>query len=198
MAVTMGKDLRKAQKQLGDSEIIKTILERKETDLLAILYDRYATQVYEKCLRLTGDHSTAQDLMHDIVIKVFVNLSKFRGKSNFSCWVNSITYNHCMDYLKKKKQLLQFEEFDPTYSTSITTEDADPENQILYDLRLSRLEDSMNKLKQEDRQLLHFRFRDKMPIKVIAQYLKISESAVKMRLRRGLDRLSKELAYEVV
>ena len=89
-------------KGLSDWDVIQEILKGKK-ELLSILYDRYSSKIYNKCLAITKDRDTSKDLTHDIIVKIFMNLSKFKGTADFSFWVYSITYNYCMDYLKKKK-----------------------------------------------------------------------------------------------
>ncbi len=91
--------------KLSDTEIVERVVHYGEQHLLEHLYDRYATKIFHKCLSLTKEREVAKDLSHDIIIKIFTSLAKFQGKSAFSLWVHSITYNHCMDYLRLQKRL---------------------------------------------------------------------------------------------
>ena len=125
-------------------------------------------------------------------LKIFLNLNKFRGKSAFSLWVHSITYNYCMDHLKKQKRL-QFEVYGTEAYDHLSTDEIELENKILADLKLSQLEVLFEELKAEDKIILLMRYQDGMSVKQIAQSLAISESAVKMRLKRSRDRLAELL-----
>ena len=90
---------------LTDKDIIDKILETGETELFGELYDRYAKQsVSQKVSAWSKERALAQDLTHDILIKAFLNLSKFEFKSSFSTWLYFITYNHCIDYLRKQQK----------------------------------------------------------------------------------------------
>ena len=71
------KEKRATAKQLSDWEVIQQVLQGKKS-LLEILYDRYAAKVFYKCLSITKDRDISKDLAHDIMIKVFVNLAKFK------------------------------------------------------------------------------------------------------------------------
>ena len=188
----IAKAKRKILEQLEDCEIVRIILENEDFNLMEILYDRYARMVYYKCLKLTVDKYAAQDLMQDIMVKIITNLREFRGHSDFSFWVNAITYNHCMDYLKKKKRM-RFEDGSASRHLEVQKEDEEPESHELRDLQFLQLERLMNELNHSERSLIMMRYQEKMSMREIANCLQISESAVKMRLRRGLDRLAKDL-----
>lgn len=177
---------------LEDIEIIKRIVDRGERDLLEIIYDRYAAKVYYKCLGIVGEKATAQDLAHDVMVKILINLSSFRGKADFSFWVRSITYNHCMDYLKRQKKF-RVEDIEASAYQHVSTAKIELENKILRDLQLTQLEVLLQELRPEDKLILMMRYQDSMSVKHIARVLRIGESAVKMRLKRSRDRLAELL-----
>lgn len=178
--------------KLPDQEIIQRIREGGERELLEILYDRYATKVYYKCVGILKDQDTAKDLTHDVMVKVFLNIAKFRGTSLFSSWVYSITYNQCMDHLRKKKRI-SYSSLDTEDFQYLSTEEIELENKILQDLKLTQLETLLDQLKPDDKMILLMRYQDGFSTKQIAEILKISESAVKMRLKRSRDKLAHRL-----
>jgi len=176
----------------SDLEIIQKILEEGERALLEVLYDRYATKVYYKCLGILGDKDIAKDLAHDVMIKVFLNIAKFRGTSQFSSWVYSITYNQCMDHIRKRKRIPQ-ESLNTEDFQYLSTEEIELENKILEDLKLTQLERLLDQLKPDDKMILLMRYQDSFSTRQIAEILSISESAVKMRLKRSRDKLAEQL-----
>ncbi len=177
-----------AIKQLSDWDIIQKIL-LGEKQLLEILYDRYANKVFHKCLSITKDRDISKDLSHDIMIKVFLNLMKFKGTSDFSFWVYSITYNHCMDYLKKKNRL-RFDNLEATSFAHVSTGDIELEHKILKEVQLNQLHTLFKELKEDEKMILLMRYQDGMSVKQITATLSVGESAVKMRLKRSRDRLA--------
>lgn len=178
--------------QLSDLEIVKKIQEKGERDLLEIIYDRYAPKIYYKCLSIIRNKDTAKDLAHDIMIKVFLNLSEFRGTAGFASWVYAITYNHCMDYVRKSKRM-PVEPMDSKEYDLLSTEEIELENKILKDLKLTQLETILEGLKPGDKLILMMRYQDSMSTKQIAKTLNLSGSAVKMRLKRSRDKLAQQL-----
>jgi len=189
--MTQQQEKLKAAKDSSDWDIIQRVLQGEQA-LLEILYDRYSAKVFYKCLSITKDANVSKDLSHDILIKIFMNLAKFKGTSDFSFWVKSISYNYCMDYLKKKKRI-QFGAIDASEYDNIAADEIELENKVLKEIQLNQLEVLLKELKGDDKMILLMRYQDSMSVKDISSTLKISQSAVKMRLKRSRDRLAELL-----
>jgi RNA polymerase sigma-70 factor (ECF subfamily) len=172
---------------LPDEEIVARIL-RGEQQLLELLYDRYSARIFHKCLSLIKDREASKDCTHDIIVKVFMNLAKYKGTAAFSLWVHSITYNYCMDYLQKQKRM-DFSEFAESELDGVANDDESLENKLLQDLKLTQLEIVFEKLNPDDKMLLMMRYQDGMSVRDISESLGVGESAIKMRLKRSRDRL---------
>lgn len=174
----------------SDEVIVRLIVEEGQRNLFECLYDRYAPLIYRKCLGLTNDTSIAQDLLQDIILKVFLNLSKFEHKSNFSLWVNTISYNHCMQYFRLKKRLIvQAEDLSPY--EALVVDDIEMEHEELQQIQQKQLTYLLQQLKEEERLILSMRYFSDMSIQEIAHSLELNQSTVKMRLKRSRDKLAK-------
>ena len=178
---------------LSDKELVETIVNindrQKIRKIQELLYDRYAGKIYYKCRSMVRNDEVAKDLSHDIIVKIFLKLDKFRGESSFYSWVYAITYNHCISYLEKEKRL-KMEEYD-SHSFEIAADSTGLEEKILQEARLEQLEGNFKKLSDPERLLLLMRYQDGISIKEIATTLNIGESAVKMRLKRSRDHLAR-------
>jgi len=174
-----------------DNELVAAIQAGKQA-YLAELYNRYEKKVYYRCLGMVKDRSLAQDLAHDVFIKVFSNLHKFKGTADFSFWINAITYNHCISYLRKAKRL----RFDPIEPGTDQVDEGDTAltEKIIHDLQITQLDHLLSTLPKEEELLLLMRYQDRMQIREIATILNIGESAVKMRLSRSRARLAEMLS----
>jgi RNA polymerase sigma-70 factor (ECF subfamily) len=61
----------------------------------ADLYREHSKAVYYLALRYLGDPQRAEDVTHDVFLKVYRKLDEFRGESAFRTWLYRITINHC-------------------------------------------------------------------------------------------------------
>lgn len=177
------------QKDLSDSEVIRLITQEGSRECFEILYDRYANKVYRKCILMVNDLVIAQDLSQDIMIKAFLNLSKFEGRSSFSTWVYNITYNYCVDFLRKKKRN-RVSELDEKFHNKVDgAKELEDKEEI--ELEIERLKSLLPKLQDMDRAILIMRYLEEKPVKEIMNIIGQGESATKMRLKRARDRMRK-------
>jgi hypothetical protein len=93
---------------LNDEELVKTIIETKNTLLFGIIYDRYANKIYTKCAGFSRSDDEAADLTQDVFLMIFVKMGSFKGNSKFSSWVYALTYNFCVNYGIRAKYVDEF------------------------------------------------------------------------------------------
>ncbi|WP_431111571.1 RNA polymerase sigma factor, partial [Winogradskyella poriferorum] len=60
--------------------------------------------VYNKCFGFATSESEAEDLTQDVFLQLFIKLRTFKGRSKFSTWLYSFTYNFCDNYVNRNKQ----------------------------------------------------------------------------------------------
>lgn len=170
---------------IEDEILVFKIVETNNQHLFGILYDRYANKIYNKCLGFVDDNEEAQDMTHDIFLKLYVKLKSFKGKSKFSTWVYSFTYNFCINYIQRK-----YKKEDKKLSDDISEDfNEEVDDKEIYELKIEKLSQSLKMLNVEDKTILLMKYQDDFSIKDIAETLEIGESATKMRLNRAKSRL---------
>lgn len=169
--------------ELSDNELIVRYLRDQNTDCFTVLYRRYARKVFAKCITMLLDEGLARDATQDIFVKVTLNLSKFTEQSSFSTWIYSITYNHCIDQIRRKKKMpLIFSEDVGKVSKEV---EVDIPDSVLLEMKKGRLEQVMAKLPPGDRAILEMKYSEDLPIKEIGDILGKTESAIKMQIMRA-------------
>lgn len=68
---------------------------RLEPAEFAALYQTHSRMVYYLALRFLGNPEKAEDVTHDVFLKVYLKLNEFRGESTMRTWLYRITINHC-------------------------------------------------------------------------------------------------------
>lgn len=177
-------------KDLSDEDLVKAIVLKNDTLLFEILYDRYDKLVYNKCRGFSKHDDEAEDLTQDIFLKLFVKLKTFKGKSKFSTWLYSFTYNHCVNYVNRstakkiEKQSVDTDNLKDEHYGSQEQDDADIQN-----LKVEKLKEALEKISPEEKMILLLKYQDSLSIKDLCGVLDIGESAVKMRLKRAKEKL---------
>jgi len=175
----------------SDEDLIKGIVLNNDTLLFEILYDRYATLVYNKCMGFAKDEDEAKDLTQDVFLKLFVKLASFKGKSKFSTWLYAFTYNHCVNYVtrntakKIEKQSVDYADIENIENLS----DHEEDDSSFLAMKVDKLKIALELISPEEKMILLLKYQDFLTIKEIEDVLEIGESAVKMRIKRAKDKL---------
>ncbi len=154
------------------------------------LYDRYAPMVYNKCYGFAKNMDEAKDLTQDVFLRVFIKLASFKGNSKFSTWLFAFTYNHCVNYVtrntakKLEKQSVSSENIDIQNIGDDLESTSD-----FQDMRVEKLHKIMTFMSPKDKMILLLKYQDGLSVKELSKALDISESAVKMRLKRAKEKL---------
>ncbi len=170
-------------KELTDSELITLYLKDQNTLYFTQLYNRYKGKVFAKCISMLNDEGLARDAMQDIFIKILLNLSRFTEQSSFSTWVYSITYNYCIDMIRRKKRVPMIYTED-VGKISKETEVEIPDS-VLLEMKQERLAKVLEQLPPGDKAILMMKYIDDLQIKEIGDILGKSESAIKMQIMRA-------------
>ncbi len=166
----------------ADIEVIRRYLATKDARHFTVLYRRYAGKVYGKCLALLKEEHQARDATQDIFLKIFLNLAQFAEQAKFSTWVYSITYNYCIDLIRKKKKLTDI--FSDSMERLPDTEEEVHDEELLT-MEANRLRTVLDNIPIGDKAILLMKYQDDLQIKEIAAVLGKTESAVKMKIKRA-------------
>jgi RNA polymerase sigma-70 factor (ECF subfamily) len=131
---------------------------------------------------LLKDEARAQDAAQEIFIKIFTNLAKFNKKSKFSTWVYSITYNFCIDVIRKSKKQSKLFSDEEAEGQEIVEEIDD---KVLLEMELERLKTVLDLLNVDDKSVLIMKYKEGLSIKEISEVFDKTESAIKMKIKRA-------------
>lgn len=171
--------------KLTDDQLVEHINKGGNTRAFDVLYKRYKSKVLDKCFSFVKNRDRALELTEDIFSKTFEKMPGFKFKSSFSSWLYSITYNHCIDYLREKKKI-HYPQWD---SENEIPEIIDETDESLVNISYENLMSVMELIHPEEKALLLMKYQDDLSIKDISTALRITENATKMRLKRARTRV---------
>lgn len=180
---------------ISDEELVRLYITTQRNIYFERLYERYSNKVYRKCLSFTKDPVRAEDLTHDVFLKLVVKLSSFREQAKFSTWLYSITYNYCTDQLRAHNLRKEVYIDDSWDRLEASMDDGLGE---IAEMEAQQLEKALHQLAPEEQTMLLMKYQDDISIREIANFAGITESAVKMRLKRSRDKLRKYYLEGVV
>lgn len=165
---------------LSDKELVVQYLATGSDQYFAQIYTRHRKLVYQKCFVYTGNHDDSEDFVQDIFVRLTRKLTSYKGESKFTTWLHTVTVNYCIDQLRKqrKNQLL----YHSYLQDSTAGNDwAGLSEEVCFQV----VEQVLIKLPQRQRELLLSKYKEGTPIKDIAFRQDLTQSAVKMRIKRA-------------
>ncbi|MEO1262547.1 MAG: sigma-70 family RNA polymerase sigma factor [Bacteroidota bacterium] len=175
----MGTDV---DTKVKDIDLIQEYLRTKDSRHFTALYRKYSGKVYGKCISLLREEHMAKDATQDIFMKIFLNLGQFGAQSKFSTWVYSITYNYCIDVIRKKKKMSSIFSDEMERVPDVVDEVHD---EALLTMEVNRLREVLNEIPVGDKAILLMKYQDGLQIRDIANILDKTESAIKMKIKRA-------------
>lgn len=170
-----------------DETLVNEYLKSPKSLYFDLLYKRYKDKVYGKCLSMLDDIELSQDAVQEIFLKVLLNLATFKKDSRFSTWLYSITYNYCIDVIRKEGKL-NVEAIDDRKHNDVLPDISDIEEQKLLQIKVDRLDTVLNTIPVRDKSILLMKYQGDLSIKEISDIIGKSESAVKMTLKRAKEK----------
>jgi len=155
------------------------------------LLERHRHLVYGALRRYTESNEEAEDLVQDVMLRAFQNLSGFRNESRFSSWLIAIGINAARSARRKTGQVhwvyldepKQFDEPFPVHE--LLDGGHTPELFCIHKERHDLLVGKMRRLVPKYRSVLKRTDIDGLPIRSTAELLGIPLGTAKSRLRRA-------------
>lgn len=155
------------------------------------IYQCYLNPVYHYLLARVRVPQIAEDLTAQVFLQALEELPKYRPLRPFPAWLFTIARRRAADHFRRRHEIVSLEDELPSPITS-----PDPLSQILQTERLVDLSHLLERLDEDERELLRLRFAAGLSFAEIAVLLGRKESAVKMSLYRLLARLESQLGKD--
>lgn len=165
-------------------------------DAFEELVKLHEKNVYNLALKLLKNREDALDAAQEAFLKAWISLKSFRGDSKFSAWLYRLTYNTCLDYLRKMKkgEIISLTPDDENEKeTDVSDAAPTPEEYTVRQETRKAVRDGVNALPEEYRQIIIMREFTGLSYSEIAEATGLNEGTVKSRLSRGRQKLAEAL-----
>ncbi|MEP6262507.1 MAG: sigma-70 family RNA polymerase sigma factor [Gillisia sp.] len=181
--------------KLDDLEIISKILQG-ETALYEIIIRRYNPYLFKLGRSYGFIHQDTEDLMQEAFISAYTSLEKFENRSSLKTWLVKIMLNHC--YHRKHKFSYKNELVNGTAQKSnvipkFSNNNSNTGKTVMNNELKHVLETAIHEIPENYKLVFTLRELNGMSTMETAAALEISESNVKIRLKRAKVLLQKEI-----
>jgi RNA polymerase sigma-70 factor, ECF subfamily len=160
------------------------------------LANQHKDRIFNYSLWMVKNRHDAEDITQEVLLKIWKHASSVK-KESFPAWVIRITHNLCIDYIRKRKVRIKYEQ--PQYNeTQEFPDNTDSKSDILNQTHMSlfdnKLTNALNTLPElQRRALLLFEIQG-LKYREISEVLEIPINSVKVNIFRARESLQKELS----
>ena len=172
---------------------LASLARRGDQDAFAQLVRDNERQVYTLALRLCGNPEDAMDLAQEALLRAWSALPNFRGSSSFSTWLYRLTYNACVDFLRKNSLRREVSLPLTQEAPDVPDHTGDPHQALERKERRQALERGLAQLPEHYRSVLVLRELSGLSYQEIGQTLDIDLGTVRSRIARARMALRKIL-----
>jgi RNA polymerase sigma factor (sigma-70 family) len=174
--------------QLNDQELVDLYVTGDES-CLELLIQRHKKRVFSYIMMVVRDRHLAEDIFQDTFIKVIQTLKRgsYSDEGKFLPWVLRISHNLVIDHFRRQKRMPlvdagdDFDIFSVLVMRQGNHEDKIVKRQVRSDIRKL-----IDKLPQEQREVLLMRHYMDMSFKEIADFTNVSINTALGRMRYAL------------
>ena len=144
------------------------------------VYQQLSQPVYTICWRITQSKETAEDITHDVFVKLY-STPPDNSVRNIRAWIFQMAHNMSIDALRRNARSTRQEQ--NHYST-----DAFERLHVRMDL-----ETAFTKLSSEEREILALHLNGQLNFKEIARIVNLSMPAAYRKYRKALKKIQTEM-----
>ena len=170
----------------NDLELIEKA--KKDVRYFEALYSKYFPMINNFVYRRVYDEDLKNEIVANVFYKVMKNLKMFKvlksKRTSFPAWLYRIALNEINQHYREEKRINKI--FESKKEEFISNRQ---EKEPLLDISFEEVKEKMKFLKPKERDIIALRFFEKLSYEQIAEILKISEGAAKVRLHRAIKKL---------
>lgn len=175
----------------SDADVVRAVLSGNDRDF-ALLVDRYHARCLRVATHLLSDSDLAEDAVQEAFVRAYRHLGSYRERDRFGAWLLRIVINQCRTNATKESRFVRFGDEQTAAlnnATGIQPGQQTVESVELAHLQKTELAHALQQLAPEQREAVVLRFSEEMSYEEIATLTGVGVSALKMRVKRGCNKL---------
>ncbi|MCG6970248.1 MAG: RNA polymerase sigma factor [Gammaproteobacteria bacterium] len=163
-------------------------------DEFVTLLRPYVEGMYRLAYRFCGSREDAEDLVQDLLVKLFPRINELRSIDNLQSWLATVLYRQFVDRTRhRNRSPVQLTEDGETFPVTKDYMALQPEMQILNDEAVDQVQQALLRLNEDQRILVILHDVEGYKLTEIQDMLDIPIGTLKSRLYRAREQLKKLL-----
>lgn len=180
--------------RMDRAEEIRTIERAIAGDRMAAerLIREHQASLFAYILRLSGRREMAEDVVQDAFVRVLTNLHRFDSRFRFSTWLFTIAKRLYVNANQKLRPVYDTDTVGAARGSHVEPITPAVERESLGAAR-SALEDALEALTPDQREIVILFYQQDWPIAQIAQHMEMPEGTIKSHLHRGRAKMRRAI-----
>lgn len=180
--------------QLTDEQLMLNYAANDE-QAFDVLYQRHKGPVYRYLLKSCNQSTIAQDLFQELWIKLINNKEKYCTEYAFTTWFYTMARNLLIDWYRKSGK--QIKDHQPYINDEIPDNNLkEPESVFEKRAMLHQLQQALEVITFEQREVFILRQESNMPFNDIAKVMSCTTEAAKSRYRYAIEKIKNALGVQ--
>jgi RNA polymerase sigma factor (sigma-70 family) len=158
-----------------------------DLDKMALLFHRHHRPLFGFLFHMTRQKEASEDMLQNVFYRMLRSRHTFTGEGDFKTWMYFIARNVIRDHVKKTSRDPGFHDINELADK--IGADMRTDEQIERKLEIKALQQAMDSLSRDSREILILSRFQELRHEEIARVLDISVGAVKVRIHRAINQL---------
>lgn len=183
-----------ALQRLADEDLM-TLVERRDADAFAVLYDRHGGAAYSLAHRIVGDASVAEDVTQEAFVSVWRSGARFdAARGSVRSWTLGIVRNRAIDALRRASSMAPKLNLDDDAVLEGQHSGELTDSEAIRRETARRVRGALQELPREQSEVIGLAYFGGFTHSEIAEMLGAPLGTVKGRMRLGLEKIRLTLA----
>jgi len=177
-------------KKIPEKLLLYKVSTNKDPESFGLLYDLYVEKIYRFIYFKVGNKQEAEDITSEVFLKVWDHINQDKELKSFSGLLYRIARNAVIDLYRSRAREPYILNIEDAYGVADKKNNWFEQIDLKADVRL--IAETLEKLKQEYKEVVTLRYIEELEIAEIAEIMDKKKVAVRVTLHRAIKKL-KEL-----
>lgn len=156
---------------------------------------QYQERLYHHIRRMVDEHEDANDVLQNCLVKVYRNITGFKGDAALYTWLYRIATNEALTFLKQRSR---------RDGHTLPAESAPSSGQLPADSWMDgemvqqRLKQALNELPERQKQVFVMRYYDELSYQEMAEILHTSVGGLKASYHHAVKKIERYLINTII
>ena len=180
--------------RLADEDLM-TLVDEKNSDAYAVVYDRHGGAAYSLAHRIVGEAGMAEDVTQEAFLSIWRSTARFdAARGSVRGWVLGIVRNRAIDALRRSARPAPKHDLDDDAMLETQPAEQRTDAEAIRRETAGRLRQALGLLPREQSQVIELAYFGGFSHSEIAEMLGAPIGTIKGRMRLGLEKIRATLA----